>query len=133
VIVLIISLWGIISPETFGDIANKIFNFLTTQFGWFYLISMFFFVAFMLIIAFSKYGSIKLGPDDSKPEYSFITWFAMLFCAGMGIGLVFWGVAEPLNHFMNPMGVEAATSEAANFAIFSSFLRWGIHPWANYA
>ncbi len=59
----------------------------------------------------------------------------MLFSAGMGIGLVFWGgVAEPLNHYMNPMGVEAATSEAANFAIFSSFLHWGgIHPWANYA
>ena len=133
VVVLIISLWGIISPKTFGDIANKVFDFLTTQFGWFYLISMFFFVAFMLIIAFSKYGSIKLGPDDSEPDYSFITWFAMLFSAGMGIGLVFWGVAEPLNHFMNPMGVEAATPEAANFAIFSSFLHWGIHPWANYA
>lgn len=133
VIVLLISLWGIISPDTFGNIANNVFNFLTTKFGWFYLIAMFFFVVFMIVLAFSRYGSIKLGPDDSKPEYSFITWFAMLFSAGMGIGLVFWGVAEPLNHYMNPMGVEAATSEAANFAIFSSFLHWGIHPWANYA
>lgn len=133
IIVLIISLWGIISPETFGSIANNVFNFLTTEFGWFYLITMFFFVVFMLVLAFSRYGNVKLGPDNSKPEYTFISWFAMLFSAGMGIGLVFWGVAEPLNHYINPMGVKAATSEAANFAIFSSFLHWGIHPWANYA
>lgn len=133
IIVLIISLWGILSPESFGNIANRLFNFLTTQFGWFYLITMFGFVVFVLVIAFSKYGKIRLGPDDSKPEYSYISWFAMLFSAGMGIGLVFWGVAEPLNHYMNPMGVEAATQEAANFAIFSSFMHWGVHPWANYA
>ena len=92
IIVLIISLWGILSPESFGNIANRLFNFLTTQFGWFYLITMFGFVVFVLVIAFSKYGKIRLGPDDSKPEYSYISWFAMLFSAGMGIGLVFWGV-----------------------------------------
>ncbi|MDR7857320.1 BCCT family transporter [Tissierella sp.] len=133
IIVLVISLWGILSPTTFGDVAGNAFTFLTDKFGWFYLISMFFFVVFMAFIAFSKYGNIRLGADDSRPEYSYISWFAMLFSAGMGIGLVFWGVAEPLNHYLYPMGMTGGTPEAANFAIFSSFLHWGIHPWANYA
>ncbi len=133
IIVLVISLWGIISPNSFGDVAGSMFNFLTDKFGWFYLVAMFFFVVFMLYIAFGKYGGIRLGEDDSKPEYSYISWFAMLFSAGMGIGLVFWGVAEPLNHYLNPMGMGGGTSEAANFAIFQSFLHWGVHPWANYA
>lgn len=133
IVVFSISLWGILSPEGFGQVANGIFAFLTNNFGWFYLMAMFFFVVFMLGIAFSKFGNIRLGADDSKPEYSYISWFAMLFSAGMGIGLVFWGVAEPLNHYMAPLGVEAASTEAANFAIYTSFFHWGIHPWANYA
>lgn len=133
VIVLAISLWGIISPKTFGALAGNMFSFLTDKFGWFYLVAMFFFVVFMLYIAFSKYGNIRLGDDDSRPEYSYISWFAMLFSAGMGIGLVFWGVAEPLNHYLHPMGMAGATVESANFAIFASFLHWGVHPWANYA
>ncbi|WP_423213400.1 glycine betaine uptake BCCT transporter [Senegalia massiliensis] len=132
-IVLGFSLWGIFSPNSFGNIANNVFSFLTEKFGWFYLMAMFLFVAFVLVLAFSKYGRIKLGDDDSKPEYSYISWFAMLFSAGMGIGLVFWGVAEPLNHFINPIGVSSGTQEAANFSMFTSFIHWGVHPWANYA
>ena len=127
------ALWGIVSPGVFGDVANAAFNFLTEKFGWFYLMAMFFFVAFVTILAFSKYGNIRLGDDDSRPEYSNISWFAMLFSAGMGIGLVFWGVAEPLNHFVNPLGVEAGTQAAADFSMMTSFIHWGIHPWANYA
>lgn len=134
VVVLLICLWGIILPENFGNMANNIFNFLTVKFGWFYLLAMFFFVIFILGLAFSKFGKIKLGPDDSKPEYSNISWFAMLFSAGMGVGLVFWGVAEPLNHFLGPKaGIIPGTPEAADFAMFASFMHWGIHPWANYA
>ncbi len=67
---------------------------------------------------------LKLGPDDSKPDYSYISWFAMLFSAGMGIGLVFWGVAEPMNHFVNPMTGDGGTAAAANFAIQKSFFHW---------
>lgn len=133
VVVFSISLWGILSPVGFGEVANGIFAFLTNNFGWFYLLAMFFFVIFMFGIAVSKFGSIRLGEDDSKPEYSYLSWFAMLFSAGMGIGLVFWGVAEPLNHYMAPMNLEAGTAEAANFAIYTSFFHWGIHPWANYS
>lgn len=133
IIVLVVSLGGILLPEAFGDIAARAFAFLTDKFGWFYLVAMFTFVAFMGYLVFSKYGNIRLGDDESRPEYSYLSWFAMLFSAGMGIGLVFWGVAEPLNHYMAPMGVASATSESANFAIFASFMHWGIHPWANYA
>ena len=132
IVVALIAGWGIISPASFGNVANSVFEFLTTQFGWFYLITMFAFVVFVLAVAFSRYGKIRLGADDSRPEYSNLTWFAMLFSAGMGIGLVFWGVAEPLNHFINPLNMAGGTAEAADFATVTSFFHWGLHPWANY-
>lgn len=132
VVVFAIVLWGLILPANFEATANALFNFLVGNFGWFYLVSMFSFVAFSVWIAFSKYGKIRLGPDDSKPEYSFISWFAMLFSAGMGIGLVFWGIAEPLNHWLAPLGAEAGSAAAASFAMKKSFFHWGLHPWANY-
>jgi glycine betaine transporter len=135
IVVFLITLWGLVIPDNFGKFANGLFKFFVTNFGWFYLLSMFAFVIFSVVIAFSKYGKIKLGPDDSKPEYSYLSWFAMLFSAGMGVGLVFWGVAEPLNHYMSPNpleGVEPGSFEAANFAIKTSFFHWGLHPWASY-
>ncbi|KAB3530002.1 glycine betaine uptake BCCT transporter [Alkaliphilus serpentinus] len=132
IVVFAIVLWGLILPENFESTATALFNYLVGNFGWFYLVSMFSFVGFSIWIAFSKYGKIKLGPDDSKPEYSFISWFAMLFSAGMGIGLVFWGIAEPLNHFIAPLGMEGGTAAAASFAMKKSFFHWGLHPWANY-
>ncbi len=133
VVVGLIVGWGLISPDSFGAAGTACFNFLVTNFGWFYFISMSSFVVFSIYLAFSKYGKIKLGADDSEPEYSTISWFAMLFSAGMGVGLVFWGVAEPLNHFVNPLNLEGGTQAAADFAIKKSFLHWGLHPWANYS
>ncbi len=124
---------AMLAPAEFEANAKGLFNFLVGNFGWFYFLSMFSFVVFSIWIAFSRYGKIKLGPDDSKPEYSLISWFAMLFSAGMGVGLVFWGVAEPLNHFVNPLGIEGGTAAAADFAIKKSFFHWGLHPWANYS
>ena len=76
---------------------------------------------------------MKLGPEDSKPEYSNISWFAMLFSAGMGIGLVFYGIYEPLYHYVNPIGFDSMSVDAAKFAMTKSFLHWGLHPWANYS
>lgn len=127
-----IAIWAIFFNDSFTSFSNKIFYILTEKFGWAYLLSMSLFVVFCLFIGISKYGKIKLGPDDSKPEYSTFSWFAMLFGAGMGVGLVFWGIAEPLSHFISPMGLEAASPEAADFAIKTTFMHWGIHPWANY-
>lgn len=134
IITVAVVIWGIASPTTFENMANNTFMFLVDKFGWFYTITMMSFVGFAVWIGFfSKYKGIRLGEQNSKPEYSFLTWFAMLFSAGMGIGLVFWGAAEPMNYFVTPLVAEPGTAEAARFAMQKSFLHWGFHPWANYA
>lgn len=130
---LILTIFTIFFNSQFSDISNILFGIITENFSWLYLSAMLLFVIFILALACMKYGDIRLGADDSKPEYSTFSWFAMLFCAGMGVGLVFWGVSEPVAHFVNPMGIEGGTVEAANFAFKSAFMHWGIHPWANYA
>lgn len=132
---LAICLWGILLPKSFTTAANGSLGFLTENFGWLYCLSMTLFVVFCVWIGFfSKYKNIKLGPDDSVPEYSDLTWFSMLFSAGMGVGLVFWGAAEPLNYFVNPIGGNLpGSNEAMQFAFIKSFLHWGIHPWASFA
>lgn len=132
-IVLVIVGWGLAFQENFANFANSLLVFLSNTFGWAYLLSMFIFVIFAIILAFSKYGDMKLGPDDSKPDFSTKSWFAMLFGAGMGIGLVFWGVAEPIFHYLNPIGAQPGSSEAVDFAFKTSFKHWGFHPWANYS
>lgn len=138
IISLVISLgltfFAVCFKQQFSAFSNTLFTSITENFAWLYLIVMLLFVLFVLGIACTKYGNLRLGPDDSKPEYNTFSWFAMLFCAGMGVGLVFWGISEPVSHYINPMaGIEAGTAEAAEFAVRSSFMHWGIHPWANYA
>src|SRR5690606_16353686 len=91
------------------------------------------FLIFVVVLALSDYGRIKLGPDHSEPDYSYLSWFAMLFSAGMGIGLMFFGVAEPVMHTMNPPVGDAATVEAAREAMRMTFVHWGVHAWAIYA
>jgi glycine betaine transporter len=134
VIALLFALWGAIAPEQLSIAANQAYEFSISNFGWFYLMATMFFLLFALYLAFSRFGSIRLGDDDDEPEYSTISWFSMLFSAGMGIGLVFWGVAEPLSHYLSPPeGVEGGTTEAARIAMRYSFFHWGLHPWAIYA
>ncbi|TQR38712.1 BCCT family transporter [Brevibacillus brevis] len=134
VIVFVIVLFGAISPELFASAASQVLKVTTTNFGWFYLIVTFGFLIFCIFLAFSRYGQIPLGSDDDEPEYSLPTWFAMLFSAGMGIGLVFWGVAEPVSHyFAPPAGVTGQTTEAAQTALRYAFFHWGLHPWGIYA
>lgn len=132
-IVFIISACGLFFPEEFASAAGAVFSALTGNFDWLYTLSMALFVGFSVWIGFfSKYKNMRLGADDSKPEYSTASWFAMLFSAGMGIGLVFWSVAEPMSFFAEPLGAEPGTPEALRFAMTKAFLHWGIHPWANY-
>jgi glycine betaine transporter len=129
-----IAVWAVVGNQSFSKVSDAVFGFLTKDFGWLYLIAMTFFVFFAIAIAFSKFGKVRLGPDDSRPEYKTASWFAMLFGAGMGVGLVFWGVAEPISHYVSPIaGIEPGTPEAADFAMRSSFMHWGVHPWAGYA
>lgn len=106
---------------------------IISWFNWYYVLIAAFFVAFGLWAAFSRYGRIRLGKDDDEPEFGYRSWFALLFAAGMGIGLVFWGVAEPLNHFANPRpGVEGTDIELAQAAMSQTYLHWGVHAWAIY-
>jgi choline/glycine/proline betaine transport protein len=100
---------------------------------WYYIGIVAIFLFFCLWLAFSRYGNLRLGDDDSRPEYSNFSWFAMLFSAGMGIGLVFWSIAEPIYHFQsNPFISEGLTAEAAQVAMRLTFFHWGLHPWAIY-
>ena len=127
-------LWGIIAPTNLGDTASAIMSFTTGYLGWWYLASVFGFLVFVIIILFSPYGRLKLGKDDEQPEWNTWSWFSMLFTAGMGIGLVFFGVAEPIFHFNTPPGgmAEAGTPEAAVLAMHTTYFHWGLHPWAIY-
>lgn len=101
--------------------------------SWYYVLVATGFVFFVLVLAFSRLGDIKLGDDDTEPDYSLTSWFAMLFAAGMGIGLVFYGAGEPLSHFASPRpGSAGEASFLARDAMSSTFLHWGLHPWAIY-
>lgn len=134
IITIIIISWGIIDSEGFANISNSIYLFIQNYFSWFYLLITFALVLFCIYIGLSKFGDMKLGPDDCEPEYSTISWFAMLFCSGMGVGLVFWSIAEPLAHYIQPMeGIAPLSQEAMEFSVKSCFMHWGIHPWSLYA
>ncbi|KQO88647.1 BCCT family transporter [Methylorubrum extorquens] len=102
------------------------------EFGWFYIAVVAGFLGFAIFLMLSRYGDVKLGPDDSEPDYSYLSWFAMLFSAGMGIGLIFFGVAEPLQHYATPPVGEGKTIEAAQRAMVLTFFHWGVHAWAIY-
>lgn len=126
-------IWGIISPSGLSESATGLLSFTTGKFGWFYLFAALGFLIFVLYLAFSRYGKIRLGEDDEEPEYSDLSWFAMLFSAGMGIGLVFWGVAEPISHYVSPpQEAIGETTESARLAMRYAFFHWGLHPWAIY-
>ncbi len=101
--------------------------------SWFYVFTVATILIFVVYIGFSEYGEIRLGPDHAKPEFSILTWLSMLFAAGMGIGLMFFGVAEPLMHFMAPPTAEANSVEAVKEAMRTTFFHWGLHAWAIYA
>ena len=106
------------------------------NFGWFYILAANFFVITMVLIAVSDYGKIRIGGPDALPEFSTFSWYAMLISAGMGIGLMFWSVAEPVFHYITPspmFNVEAQTAESAQVALGLTYYHWGIHPWGIYA
>lgn len=133
-LILAIVLWGVLSPASLGAVFDTLLAVITRDFGWLYLWVVLGLVVMALVLAFSRYGALKLGGEDEEPEFSLGSWFAMLFAAGMGIGLVFWGVAEPISHYGNPPpGIAPQTPEAANAAMRYSFFHWGLHPWAVYS
>ena len=132
VIVLAIALTLIFQESAesfFTDVQSGVANYA----DWFFIISVNIFLLFLIYLALSKYGNMRLGGDNARPEFSTGSWFAMLFSAGMGIGLLFFGVGEPVMHFQNPPWAEPETAAAATQAMNFTFLHWGFHPWAIYA
>lgn len=133
-LIVAIVLWGVIAPDALGAVFDTALASITRNFGWFYLWVVLGLVVLAMVLAFSRYGDLKLGQEDDEPEFSIGAWFAMLFAAGMGIGLVFWGVAEPISHYGTPPpGIAPHTPEAANAAMRYAFFHWGLHPWAVYS
>jgi glycine betaine transporter len=132
VVITALVVFGAVFPKLFAKGANAAFGFTTYAFGWFYLLSVLIFVLFLVALAISKYGKIRLGRDDERPEYPFFTWIGMLFSAGFGIGLVFWGIAEPMSHFFKTPypSTEALTEEAARLSMAYSFFHWGVSQWS---
>ncbi|MCT7630335.1 BCCT family transporter [Aliarcobacter butzleri] len=102
VFITLLVVFTFINPALSKDIFTTTKNFIADKFGWLYMLSVAIFTIFALFLAFSPFGKFKLGPDQSKPDYSNFSWFSMLFSAGMGIGIMFWGVAEPIVHYTNP-------------------------------
>jgi choline/glycine/proline betaine transport protein len=127
---------GVVYAIMAGDQAEAIFTGLritiTETTGWVYTVGVGFFLVALMIVAFSDWGRIRLGPDDSEPEFGFAPWFAMLFSAGMGIGLMFFGVAEPLTHYIFPPEGDPETLEAARHSMVLTFFHWGVHAWGIY-
>ena len=126
-------IWGLLDVESLSAAFDAAMGFLTGELGWVYLFYGTIVLFLVLFFGFSRFGQIKLGKPDDDPEYSTRSWIAMLFSAGMGIGLVFWGVAEPINHYAYPPIAEGETAAAAEQALEFSLFHWGLHPWALYA
>lgn len=120
-------------PSGFEALTKHLNQWIIDSFSWFYVLSVALFLILLIFIALSDMGKIKLGPDHSLPEYSSGSWFAMLFTAGMGIGLMFFGVAEPVMHYVNPPTGDGQTVDAAQQAMRITFFHWGLHAWAIYA
>tara|TARA_R100000935_G_scaffold29_1_gene128 strand:- start:2303 stop:4351 length:2049 start_codon:yes stop_codon:yes gene_type:complete len=132
VIMLLLVIGTAVNPESAGELFSTVLNFTTETFGWFYMLAVAIFLMFIIVLAFSSYGSIKLGPDHAVAEYNFLEWFAMLFSAGYGIALLFYGVAEPVIHFASPPLSTPQTIEAAKEAMQIAYFHWGFHIWAIY-
>lgn len=138
IIVLAVA-FALLLPDVFNTVISTLNSTVVNSIGWYYVLIVTAFVAFGLVVAVSRMGNIKLGKDDDEPEFSVFSWFAMLFAAGMGIGLVFWGAAEPLTFYADtaspgipPNAADMADPVRAERALGQTFLHWGLHAWGIY-
>src|SRR5918911_4959897 len=127
--------WGFATPTGLGTVSSSILGWITGNLGWFFVLLASFFVVYVIWLAAGKYGRIPLGRDDERPEFRTVSWVAMMFSAGMGIGLMFYGVAEPLSHMSSPPKgtAEPGTRAAAEVGMEYSYFHWAFHPWAIYS
>lgn len=132
-VVALVSGLTIAFPDQASDLVTRVQSDVVSAFGWYYVLLVAAFVAFAIWLGAGRWGDITLGQDDDEPEYSLGSWFSMLFATGMGIGLVFWGVAEPLSHYADPKpGVSGTPEQLAQTAMSQTFLHWGLSAWAIY-
>lgn len=132
-IIIALVIFASAAPDTAQSVFGAVQDWIMENVSWFYVLTVALILMAIAFMAMSRYGDIKLGPDHSTPDYSNTTWFAMLFAAGMGIGLMFFGVAEPVMHFLTPPVGEPGTVEAAKEAMKLTFFHWGLHAWGIYA
>ncbi|WP_392544110.1 BCCT family transporter [Oryzobacter telluris] len=127
--------WGFLSTDTLGAASDAALGWSVTTMGWMFVVLASAFVAFVIWLALSRFGNIPLGADDEEPEFRTVSWISMMFSAGMGIGLMFYGVSEPLSHFVTPPPgtVEAGDPAAVQTAMATTLFHWTLHPWAIYA
>ncbi|MFI7066176.1 BCCT family transporter [Kribbella sp. NPDC050124] len=128
-------LWGILDNKGLASVSGDALAWVIKSFGWLFVLASTGFVVLAVVLACSRFGRIRLGRDDERPEFRTVSWVTMMFSAGMGIGLMFYGVAEPLSHLSTPpLGLaEPNSQESAQLAIQYSFFHWAFHPWAMYA
>jgi choline/glycine/proline betaine transport protein len=123
---------GVGWPDLLERAFEAIQSFIVHKFGWFYVLGTTGFLVFVLWLLFSRYGDIRLGGEEATPEFDYFSWFTMMFSAGMGTGLVFWGVAEPMTHFLHPPTGTGGEPGDVLQAMRLAFFHWGLHPWAVY-
>jgi choline/carnitine/betaine transport len=135
VVALAFLAWGFLSPSGLGSTSGTALTWVEENLGWLFVLLASAFVVFVIWLAASRYGAIPLGRDDEQPEFRTVSWIAMMFSAGMGIGLMFFGVSEPLSHYVSPppRTVDAQTPEALSTAMSTTLFHWTLHPWAIYA
>lgn len=133
IVILVIVGFAALMPEIAESHLSHLQQYLFHNASWFYILAVAIILLSVTYLGFSRYGQIKLGPDHAQPNFSYVSWFAMLFSAGMGIGLMFFGVAEPVMHYLNPPVGDPQTVEAAKEAMRLTFFHWGLHAWAIYA
>ena len=133
VLILALVIYSVTVPDHAQSVFSEVQAWIIANVSWLYILAVAVILLMVALLAISRYGNIKLGPDHSEPDYSNLTWFSMLFSAGMGIGLMFFGVAEPVMHFLSPPVGEGGTIDAAREAMKITFFHWGLHAWAIYA
>ena len=132
-VIVAMAAYAVIAPEQSGAFFSRVRDSVINDAGWFYMLSVGLILGTVVYIGVSRYGDIKLGPDHAEPDYTYASWFAMLFSAGMGIGLMFFGVAEPVMHYLAPPAGAPETVDAARAAMKATFFHWGLHAWSIYA
>lgn len=130
-VLLLLSVLAALFPEAVNAALERVQRVIYRELSWVYILLVSFFVIFLLVLAFSRMGNVRLGADNSEPQYSFFSWISMLFAAGMGIGLMYFGVAEPMSHYVYPAlpGIENPAKDAQ----LATFFHWGVHAWSIFA